>query len=480
MIAAWVQEEMDTVELHDERLNERLRMVLDQLASHPTASIPAAAGGHAEMTAAYRLFDNPKVEFQNVLAPHPAATLRRCAAQATVVVAQDTTEVDLTRPATRVSGDGPLDHGARRGLLLHEIQAFTEDGTPLGTLDATCWAREEEPLGHSAAAHAERHSTPIEDQESQRWVDGLRVARVVARQLPGTRLICVADSEADSYELLEEATAEPQEYDWIVRGCQDRALQQDADGNGGLIRARLLEEPVLYEAAISVRARKSLVSQPKARRKASRSGREAVVEVRAAQVTLRPPRRPDRRLPVVTVNVVLVLEPHPPQGEDAIEWLLLTNLSIDSVADMQRVVQLSGVRWVIEVFFRTLKSGCRVEDRRFETVERLLPCLAVYLLVAWRTLFVCRLGRSCPDASCEVVFEPAEWRAVSTVIHRTPPPRTPPTLEEILRLVAQLGGYINRPRPDPPGPQTVWLGLQRTHDLALAWQTFGPGKQQSL
>ncbi|HZL93241.1 MAG TPA: IS4 family transposase [Vicinamibacterales bacterium] len=479
MIATWVQEELQTVDLHDQRLNERLMDVLDQLAGHPTASIPAASGGHAEMTAAYRFFSNSRVSFEQVLAPHREATLRRCGAQATVIAVQDTTEIDLTRPATRVEGDGPLDHGARRGLLLHEIQTFTADGTPLGTLAATCWARDEEPLGHSAAAHAARHATPIEDKESQRWVEGLRVVRVAARQLPATRLICVADSEADIYELLAEATAEPQAYDWIVRGCQDRALAHEADENSGLIQARLREQPVLYETTITVRARQSLVSQPKARRKASRTGREATVEVRAAPVTLRPPRRRDRRLPVVTLNVVLVLERDQPPGEEPIEWLLLTDLPIDRVADVQRVVQLYGVRWMIEVFFRTLKSGCRVEERRFEKVERLLPCLAVYLITAWRTLFVCRLGRSCPDANCEVVFEPAEWRAVYTVIHRTTPPHTPPKLADMVRLVAQLGGYVNRPRPDPPGPQTVWLGLQRTHDLALAWQTFGPGQPRA-
>ena len=73
---------------------------------------------------------------------------------------------------------------------------------------------------------------------------------------------------------------------------------------------------------------------------------------------------------------------------------------------------------MIEVFFRMLKSGCRVEERRFEHVDRLLPCLAVYLIVAWRMLYVCRLGRSCPEISCEAVFEPAEWKSVYQVVRR--------------------------------------------------------------
>ena len=108
-----------------------------------------------------------------------------------------------------------------------------------------------------------------------------------------------------------------------------------------------------------------------------------------------------------------------------------------------------------------------MEDRRFEDLERLLPCLAIYLIVAWRVLFLCRLGRSCPEMSCEAVFDPAEWKSVYVVVRREPPPKRAPRLQEMIRLVAQLGGYVNRKREDEPGPQTLWLGLQRLHDLSL-------------
>ena len=128
---------------------------------------------------------------------------------------------------------------------------------------------------------------------------------------------------------------------------------------------------------------------------------------------------------------------------------------------------------MIEIFFRVLKSGCRVEQRRFERLERLQTCLAVYLIVAWRTLYVCRLGRACPDTNCEALFEPAEWKSVWKIVHRRDPPPQPPTLGQMTRMVAQLGGYVPRPGR-PPGPQTIWIGLQRTHDFALCWETFGP------
>src|SRR5437667_3707025 len=112
MLAPWVLEEMKDVDLQDERLNNRLTEVLSQLGGHPTASIPAACGGYAEMTAAYRFFNNDKVGFENVLLPHVEATRRRMAEQPVVILVQDTTEIDLTRPEQQVRGAGPLDGGA--------------------------------------------------------------------------------------------------------------------------------------------------------------------------------------------------------------------------------------------------------------------------------------------------------------------------------------------------------------------------------
>jgi hypothetical protein len=175
----------------------------------------------------------------------------------------------------------------------------------------------------------------------------------------------------------------------------------------------------------------------------------------------------------MTVNAVMARELNAPEGEPAVEWILLTDLAINTNEDVRSIIEKYQTRWMIEIFFRTLKSGCRVEARRFEHIDRFLPCLAVYLIVTWRTLYVCRMSRECPDISCEAVFEPAEWKsACRVVLGKTP--RTPPTLQEMVRIVAQLGGYVNRKRTDPPGPQTVWLGLQRLHDIATCWKLFGP------
>ncbi len=482
MLAPWVIEELKEADLRDERLNKRFAEILSQFSGHPTASIPSACGGYAETIAAYRFFNNEKVGFENILQVHIEAANRRMANQRVIILAQDTTEIDLTRPERQVVGAGPLAGNTRRGVFLHPMIGFTPDGTPMGIAYAEAWTRDELPTSTSKSKSksdraAKRKHSPIEDKESIRWLDTYRRAREQAKQSPQTHFVCVADSEADIYELLQESQEEPQELDWIVRACQNRALQKGTkhgESAENHLRERVLTEDVLFTQPITVRGRKAKVSCETRGRRQPRESRQAEVEVRAARVTLRAPWRHDRKLSDISVNVVLVTEIDPPEDDTPVEWMLLTSMAIDDVEQVRTVIQYYCVRWMIEVFFRTLKSGCRVEARRFEHIDRVLPCLAVYLIVTWRTLFVCRLGREFPDISCEAVFDPAEWKSVYYVVRKTPPPSTPPTLQEMVRMVAQLGGYINRKRTDEPGPQTVWLGLQRTHDIAQCWLAFGP------
>jgi len=468
---------MASVQLGDKRLNERLSKVLSDLGDRPTASIPAACGGHTEMTAAYRFFDNPKVTYNKVLEPHVAATRQRMAEQPVVLLVQDTSEADLTRPHQQVEGAGPLDGGPRRGVFVHPLTAFTPDGTPLGTVAMPIWARAElTACGSPAKKKAPDRNRPIEEKESFRWVQGLRMARQVAQELTQTQIVCIADSDADLYEWFAEPRGE-QPVDWLIRACRDRCVEGETDVARQKLRESVQAQPVLFTHTITVRTRDPKIACEKRKRRVGRTTRTATMEVRAAAVTLCPPRRPGGvTLPVVSVNVVLVSEPAPPAGQPAVEWLLVTTLPIHTLDEVRQIIQYYCVRWMVEVLFRTWKSGCRVEERHFEHLERLLPCLALYWIVAWRVLLLCRLGRSCPDLDCEVLFEPAEWQSVWRVMQREPVPLVPPKLGVMVRLVAQLGGYVNRPnRVDPPGPQTVWLGLQRMHDLAWAWNTFGPG-----
>jgi hypothetical protein len=350
------------------------------------------------------------------------------------------------------------------------MQGFTPDGTPLGTVWVEVLNRTD-GVSHAPSSEKsrKRKNTPIEEKESFRWLTGLREARKVAQEMPEVQCVCAADSEADIYEVFAEPRGE-YPVQWLIRACQDRGTCDDA---GQRQRDQVLATPALYEVELLIRGRSAKTAAEDRARRENRETRRAIVEVRAAKVTLRAPYRHDRKLPPVTANVVLVREPNPPAGETRVEWMLVTTLPIDALEQVRKIVEYYCVRWCIEILFRTLKSGCRIERRRFEHIDRVLPCVGLYLIVAWRTLFVCRMGRSCPDLDGETIFEPSEWKAVWMAVNRKRPPKKSPRLGEMVHLIASLGGYVHRPHSEP-GTQTLWIGLQRMHDLAWAWESFGP------
>jgi Transposase Tn5 dimerisation domain len=229
----------------------------------------------------------------------------------------------------------------------------------------------------------------------------------------------------------------------------------------------------LGHATIQVSKRAATTGNGRKRR-LPRDSRDAKVTVRSTRTQLRPPQRPGEPLPAVWVNALLVREDNPPPGEEPIEWLLLTSLPVETFAEACAVIEYYCCRWEIEVYFRVLKSGCKIEDLQFQAESRFQVCLAMYLIVAWRVLYALKLGRECPDMSCEAVFTPAEWQSVYVIAKRAAAPKKPPTLGVFIPIIASLGGYLGRKNDGPPGPQTMWIGLQRMRDFAIAWSAFGP------
>lgn len=427
-----------------------------------------------EIEATYRFFDNPRVSPEEILRPHICATHERIRQSPVALLVQDTTEIDLTRPSQQVEGAGPLSSNTRFGTLYHPLMAFNDQGLPLGTVWSKNWVREEIAEKRTSAEKRERiRKLPIDDKESVRWVEGVRAALATAKKCPETQCICIADSEADIYELFLEPRRinDSNNLEILVRAARQRSLN-----DGGSVLEAVRATDCLYTRQLNVSRRLLKIRVKDRKRNQPREARLAEVQIRAKTVTLHPSNRPGPTLPPVTLNAVLVEEVHAPEAEIPLQWLLMTSLPIDTPEQVKLVVQYYTTRWQIEVYFKTLKTGCRVEQRYFERMDRWLNCLAVYSITAWEILYLCHLSRECPDLSCEVVFEPEQWKSVYIAIHRTDPPKEPPTLNEIIRLIASLGGYIPRTTTQP-GPQTLWIGLQRLHDLTIAWNAFGPGSR---
>jgi hypothetical protein len=153
--------------------------------------------------------------------------------------------------------------------------------------------------------------------------------------------------------------------------------------------------------------------------------------------------------------------------------LLLTTVAVTCLQEAVEKVAWYTLRWQIEVYHRTLKSGCRLENRQLKSATSLKACIAIDLVVAWRIFYLAKLGREVPNVPCTVFFEEAEWKALVRFVSqtRTPPPE-PPSLRDAIRMVASLGGFLGRRRDGEPGTQILWLGLQQLDDITVAFRIF--------
>jgi hypothetical protein len=445
--------ELKNINFGDKRLNRRSRRLLEKLGNNPGASIPAACNGWGETKAAYRLLSNDKVDGQKVLEPHYACTEERMQEHPVVLCIQDTTELDYTGK-NDIEGLGPLNYEKRQGLYLHPTLAVTPDLLCLGVLDAWEFTREPGSLGKNRP----HWYTPIEEKESLRWLEGYRRTCDRQQSLPDIQLIYVADREGDIYDIFFERQSflekgEPA-ADWLIRARIDR---NTADGEKLWKSTRQSE--VIGQVEFDLHVAKG------------RKARRVIQSMRVVRVKLNPPRRRGKKFDSVEVTALLASEDNPPDGEKPVEWLLLSSVVVETTEQAIDMLQWYLARWQIEIFFRILKSGCKVEELQLEKEERIEVALSLYMIIAWRILFLTTLGRECPEMPCDAVFDDEEWRAAYIVSTRKPSPDQPPTLNKMIRTIASFGGFLGRKGDGEPGPQTIWIGLQRVRDFATGIQT---------
>jgi hypothetical protein len=449
----WIEAELAECQMHDARHMKRLARLLGRLSERPVGSIPTACHGWAETVAAYRFLNNPDIGVQEILSGHTHATLERIRTQEVVLLVQDTTFLNYgtTQPK---AGMGTVKIKTREEYLLHPTVAFTPERVNLGVVGVKVWQRPEQPVAQ------QRKSKPIEEKESYRWLEGYRCACEVKQVCPATLVVNMADREGDIQEWFVEAMRqEPdQRAECIIRAKCNRRLVPGAAQR--YLWAEMQQTPALGTLTIE------LARQPE------RPPRLVTLSVTAKPVTFRGARRPGGQLPPVTVSAVYAQESCPPQGEEPIEWLLLTSLPVTDFPRACTVVQWYRCRWEMELFFRVLKQGCQIEQLRVQTEQRLLNALAIYLIVAWRIHNITMAGRAYPEVSCEVVFEPQEWYTLYTMQHHCHPPPTPPPLREMVRNLAQLGGFLARQGDGEPGIKAIWQGYQRLHEFIYAIDTY--------
>ena len=454
-IPDWVAHECAQVEFGDQRLRPRLGRLLADFARQPQASIPQACGSWSQTLAAYRFFDNDKVSMNFILASHQHTTLERMRSHRVILAAQDTVFLNFTpHPATR--GLGPIGSTAEGtlGLVLHSTLALTPDGTPLGVLDAHCWARDPKQFGKRVS----RRDRALDEKESAKWLESVRVAQALCAAWEQTQIVAVSDCESDVYDLFALARSRPDGPAVLVRARHDRAVAATPEATKpkhlfGFLRAQPLAGTM----------------QVRVPRRPGQKERIATLEVRYTPVTLRPPEGKASQGPV-SVWAVEAREVHPPRRVTPICWRLVTTLPVETAEQAMEKVRWYAQRWRIEEWHRVLKSGCRVEARQLQTAERLQRVLAVDMIVAWRILWLTKLGRG-EETSKRPATEavsPEEWEILYVYVHGRGPQRGyEPTVREVVRWIGRLGGFLGRKRDGFPGPVVLWRGLHRLHDLVV-------------
>jgi hypothetical protein len=268
----WAEEELGEVDLGDRRLNKRTVSIAQAFYARPQANIPQACQTRAETKATYRFLDHPETSMEKVLAPHYEATLGRISREEVVLAVQDPTSLNYTAHPT-TQNLGPIGYRLDRGigLILHSTLTFNREGTPLGLLDVQCWARDAADFGKKKR----RHSVPIEQKESYKWLLSFRKVAEAQKRCSKSTLVSVGDREADIYELFELALSDPTGPKLLIRAEQDRLL---AEGQG-----HLWEKVAQQEVAG--------IQEIQVPRQKNRPARVARLEVRFAEVTLKPPQR---------------------------------------------------------------------------------------------------------------------------------------------------------------------------------------------
>jgi hypothetical protein len=416
----------------------------------PEGSIPSACNGGAHQAkAAYRFFDNDNVTPEAIEAAHRESTIGRITdlGCSLVLAVQDSTFINFTTHRA-TTGLGPIGKpDGPRGFIHHGVLAVdAEKGIPLGLLDSFTWVRPEKVAGTAPSAPA-----AAEEKESRRWLDAL--TRTSGILPAGVRMLTVADREADCFEFFDHARNLGEHV--LVRVHHDRSVAV-----GDEIRP-------LWDAARAAEPLGRITFTVPRDDQNKRPEREAIATLQVASVQLQCPQHlAARHLAPVPACVILLHEIDVPPDQEPVQWLLLTSLAVRTLAEAEQCVLWYSWRWRIERLHFILKSGCNYEKLQLETAERLWRALAIYLIVAWRVLYIDMVGRTLPTAPCTVFLTRDEWQALCCRRMKTPiPPTTLPDCRTAVRCLAQLGGFLSRKGDGEPGVKTLWRGLRRLGDM---------------
>lgn len=457
--------------LGDVRLDRRAERMVELWSQNPSASLPKSMRTEAGLEGAYRWLNNEKVEGLKVAWPHIEATWNRASKQTWVLSLEDTTEMRFGGNDER-TGLGELMNGGQ-GFYFHgSLVAALSDGvvTPLGVggYEIVVRKKSREKVGWKTRVHDP-------DRESTRWIHLSQSVRSLAKAHE-TPVIHVCDREADDFAWFESALSD--EGRFVVRRCKNRRLKTESPVQQYLEDAAKQARPittreVTFQSQTTSRGR---------RRKPARSGRTAVLQISSTAVVLKKPDDTSATSPSLAMNLVEVCETKPPTGEKPIRWSLLTTEPVTTEEDVLRIVDAYRTRWLIEEFFKALKTGCAFERMQLESFHALHNALALCLPMAWQMLLLRAVARDKPELPAEAVLAKEQCWALNKIAANPKNDwglklKTNFNAGAALLGVARLGGHLKR--NGTPGWQTIAHGLRVLADFITAARLLGLRCDQS-
>ena len=412
----------------------------------------------ANTKAAYRFFSNDRVSEREILAGHFQATRDRLATtDAVILVLHDTTELTFHRSDVGPVGivnksymgknkRGRPRHYTVCGILMHSSLAVTIEGLPLGLTAIKFWTRDEFKGCNALKKRINPTRVPIEEKESYRWLENVKEATALFKE--PQRCVHIGDRESDIYELF--CLAKEAGTHFLLRTCVDR-LAGDGEHT---IADEMKEVRVQGLHRIQVRNNKGEIS-------------EAILEIRYRRIRVLPPIGKQKQYPELELMVLHARERGTPQDREKIDWKLITDLPVQSRADAIEKLEWYAMRWKIETFHKVLKSGCKVEESRLRTAERLVNLVAVLCVLSWRVFWMTMINRTNPELSPQVAFTELELWLLDELVQDKANERSPNSLTAYLTKLARLGGYLARVHDPPPGNTVIWRGLSRLTDIQL-------------
>jgi hypothetical protein len=441
------RKEFAQAELGDRRLNARLDMLINRLVEVPDRSFPSATNSDAELEGAYRFFGNSRVTLFGLIQPHLDATVKRAESAGSVVILHDTTEFRFEGMKKR-AGLGEL-AGNGQGFFGHFALAISgaNERVVLGLAGLLTFVRDQ---GRRSLREVDQDRRATAQRgESARWFELFSDTNERMWHLDPVH---VMDREADDFALFSEMVRVNARF--VIRMTTQRRRQgtsPDVSTTSPYVESLMKAAPVIATREVRLTARPGKRGGESERTHPVRECRQATLSISAAVVDVAPPKA--SKLQPLRLSVVRVAETSPPPGEQPVEWILLTNESIESPEQVLAIVDLYRARWTIEEYFKALKTGCAIERRQLESVDALLAALGVFAPIAARLLALRTYARVAPDADATTIITVHEVRALRA-IGRTPISKSP-TVREVLFAIASLGGHLKR--NGEPG----WLTLAR-------------------